>query len=170
METTERKENYKICSRRILASMIDTVIILLFDIVLALPAGMALVNNLVSKTGSSAVALFFSSLFSGAFLLGVDLIYLVGMPLYKNGQTVGLRFFDLKIVSFSGDNPRTKQYLTRFLSILLLASSTFGFALVAEIISIIVSNKHHSCVDEISRTHIIESKEKEDSINVDTTH
>lgn len=170
METTDCKENNKICSRRILASLIDIVIILLFDIVLALPAGMALVNNLVSKTGSSAVALFFSSLFSGAFLLGVDLIYLVGMPLYKNGQTVGLRFFDLKIVSFDGNSPRTKQYLIRFLSMLLLAASTLGFALIVEAISIIVSIKHHSCVDELSRTYIIDLKEKENSTNVDTTH
>lgn len=161
METTNCKNRNNPCSRRILAALIDVAIILLFDIVLSLPAGAALVNNLVSRTGSSSIALFFSSLFSGAFLLGVDLIYLVGLPLYKNGQTVGLRFFDLKIVSFDGDNPKTKQYLVRFLSILLLAASTLGFALIAEMVSIIASKKHHSCVDELSRTCIIDLKEKE---------
>ena len=76
----------------------------------------------------------------------------------------------MKIVSFNGDTPKTKQYLVRFLSILLLAASTLGFALIAETVSIIVSIKHHSCVDELSRTHIIDLKEKENSINVNTTH
>ena len=168
MESSVKKKGSNIVSRHIAAALLDLAILLLCNAVLAIPCIIVFVNELVKNTTAASISNFLVSFFTGAFILAMDLVYLVAMPLYKDGQTVGLRFFDLKIVSLDSSAALTKQYLVRFLGLLLITASTFGFALISEIITISLSSDHNSVIGTLSSTKVIE-KEKEIK-DADTTH
>lgn len=154
MEKALKGKEGSLASRRIAAALIDIAILLLCNLVFSIPCIIAFVNDLISHNDVTCIATMVSALFTGAFSLGMDLIYLVAMPLYKNGQTIGLRFFDLRISSFDSNSAQTKQYLIRFLTLLLLIASTIGFILISELVTICLSSKHKSLVDVLSSTMI----------------
>ncbi len=145
-----------LASRRIAAALLDFALVVLLDLVLCLPSIAILVNTMVDPSFSVVLSNSLIAFVTGAFILGVDVLYLAIYPGYKHGQTLGLRFFDLALCQQDGSPLSARQYVVRATVLVLLAFSTIGISLIVEGIVVGLSRDHRSFTDACSKAYIID--------------
>ena len=145
-----------LASRRIASALLDFALVVLGDLVFCLPAIAILVNTMVDPSFSVVFSNSLIAFVTGAFILGVDVLYLAVLPGYKNGQTLGLRFFDLALCREDGSPLTSRQYLIRATVLVLLAFTTIGVSLLIEAIVVGLSADHRSFTDVCSKAYIID--------------
>lgn len=125
---------------RMLAYLLDSLIILAYIILLAL-----VVFNLYSTSGSEQVYL----------LLALPVaFYSLLSEIFMNGQSVGKKVLKIKVISLDGGNPSFGQYLLRWILRLLDISMTSG---LGAIISIAVTEKAQRIGDLVAGTTLIKT-------------
>lgn len=152
-----------LASRRIAAALLDFALVVLLDFVLCLPSIAILVNTMVDPSFSVVLSNAIIAFVTGAFVLGVDVLYLAIYPGFKKGQTLGLRFFDLALCQEDGSPLSSRQYVVRATVLVLLAFSTIGISLLVEGIVVGLSKGHRSFTDACSKAYIIDVSTKENN-------
>ena len=143
-------------SKRILAYLIDLAIIATISIILLIPAILALVNMFANKTDANIIALFISSFVSGALCLSFAIFYFVCVPVFWEGQTVGKRFLNIRIIDIKvNDGPNAKVMFLREAIRITIFVLTFGLSAIASTLCLCISKKHIAFHEEISSTRVV---------------
>jgi len=155
-------------SRRIIAFLFDLLLNLAVAMILLIPAILAVVNVFVKNNAENIVALFFASLISGALAICFSIFYFVCLPVFWDGQTVGKRFFGIRIIdTTTNETPNAKVMFIREALRILLCIITFGLSLLASFFSLLLSDKHVTFSEEISSTRVVEAIPSKEDIKED---
>jgi uncharacterized RDD family membrane protein YckC len=134
--------DYELASlgERMLAYLLDALIILAYIILLAL-----VVFNLYTTNGNEQVYL---------FLLLPVAFYSLLSEIFMNGQSVGKKVLKIKVISLDGGNATFGQYLLRWVFRLLDISMTSG---LGAIISIAITERAQRIGDLVAGTTLIKT-------------
>lgn len=158
-------------SKRILALLLDLIINILVAVVLFLPSVFALINVFVNNTQANIIALFVASAISGALTVCFSIFYFVCVPVFWDGQSVGKRFFGIRIIDTStNEGPNAKVMFIREATRIILAVFTLGLSSIVSLITLCVTDKHITFHEEISSTRVINMVEKQDNAVKDTDY
>ncbi len=142
---------------RILAYIFDDIICFVLASIFLLMPIISLVSASIEKTEVNVIALFFSSVLGGAGIIIVFILYFIALPTYWKGQTLGKRFFHIKIVTVNGDILLAKTIFIRELSRIFLFVLTFGLSSVTSLITLCITKKHICFHEVLSGTKVIET-------------
>lgn len=136
-------------SHRILAYIIDKVIIIIYSILL----------GIIYLTTASSISFnenwWISVLFIAVFVLPL-LLYNLLMEFFNNGQSVGKMIMKIKVVKSDGSQPTLGNYLLRWL----LRPIDFFFYGGVAILTIVFSKFHQRVGDMAAGTIVIRNNEK----------
>lgn len=140
---------------RFLANAIDFLFLLAITLILILPAIVALINTWVFANKLTSLALFLSSFVGGAVAALHVVFYLIFLPMSWNGQTLGKRFFRIKVVQNDGTPIKFRNMFVRTIASLVVIVLSLGLSLVVEVFNISLSKKHNSIFDVIASTKVV---------------
>ena len=140
--------------RRIVAAFLDFAILIVVDLIIAIPSFIVLINTFFDTLFAVIFSNYLIAASTGAICLAVDALYLVAYPRFRGGQTLGLRFFDLKLSDKDGNPLESRQYLIRAIVTLSLIFLTLGLSMIVEVICICLSPSHRDFTDVVSGAYI----------------
>lgn len=141
---------------RIFANLFDIIVMAALLLLLNFRSLIALINGLVSPTRLDSLVLFMLAFFSGAFTFAVVVVYFVVLPIYWNGQTLGKRFFKIKIIKLDGSDIDFKTIFLREVTRIFLALITFGISAVVDMIVLLATNDGKGFYDYVASTQVID--------------
>lgn len=141
---------------RIFANLFDIVVVSALILLLTFQSLISLINGLVNPSSLDSLALFLLSFISGVFTFAIVLIYFVILPLYWNGQTLGKRFFKIKITKLDGNKIDFKTLFLREASRLLIFILTFGLSAIADTFILIFSKQGIGFYDYVASTMVVD--------------
>lgn len=144
--------------RRIFAFMFDAFLNLLICGVLIIPAVLSFIDIYHSGDFNhyKLVALFISSLGSGALMICVTIFYFVCLPVIWEGQTIGKRMFKIRIISIdTNEGPNAKTMFLRESFRIVIFVITCGLSLIASFLSLCLSDKHTTFHEQLSSTRVV---------------
>ncbi|MFA5687418.1 MAG: RDD family protein [Bacilli bacterium] len=141
---------------RIFANLFDLIVVASLLLLLTFRSIIALINGLVNPSSLDSLALFILSFSSGIFTFAIVLIYFVILPLFWNGQTLGKRFFKIKIMKIDGSEIDFKTIFLRESTRVLLVIMTFGFSALVDMIILIISKQGLGFYDYVSSTQVVD--------------
>lgn len=142
--------------RRIVAAFLDFAVLIVIDLIIAIPSFIVLINTFFDTLFAVIFSNYLIAASTGAICLAVDALYLVAYPRFMGGQTLGLRFFDLKLSDKDGNPLESRQYLIRAIVTLSLVFLTLGLSMVVEIICVCLSPSHRDFTDVVSGAYIVD--------------
>lgn len=143
-------------SKRILAFLFDLALNIAVAMILLIPAILALINIFITTNTPNIIALFISSFISGALVICFSIFYFICLPIFWDGQTVGKRFFGIRVIDVTtNETPNAKVMFIREAIRIVICVLTFGISTLASFIAIIVSEKHVAFHEEISSTRVV---------------
>lgn len=143
-------------SHKIVAALFDLAVMILASIILLLPALAVFIHALAEPSAWRTFSVFLSMFASGAVIAIVVIAYFLFLPYVSHGQTLGLRFFRMRLVNEEGKNVSFKSLLVRSMTSFLLFIFTCGLYAVMEFFIIICSDSHRSFIDVLSGTYTID--------------
>jgi uncharacterized RDD family membrane protein YckC len=143
-------------SHRLMAGLFDFAVLLLASVIICIPAILVLVDALTMPSKDHTYALTLIMFLTGGFVSLADMAYKVAIPYFNHGQTLGLRFFKLQMLSEEGEEVSLKFLLVRAFSSLFLTISTLGLYYLVEVYSLFASPSHRDFADTISKTIVVE--------------
>lgn len=144
---------------RFFAALVDLLVLFAVILIAVIPSIVSFVNALVIGTPQNSFALYVSSFVAGAISLLLVAAYLIFLPIFWRGQTLGKRFFNIQIVK-SDDSPVDfKCMFVRTAAFLALLVLTLGVFLITEIVDVGLSKNHNSVFDILSSTKVVEVSE-----------
>ena len=148
--------------KRILALLLDLFINLLVAVILFLPSLFAFINALINPNQGNVVALFIASAVSGALAVCFSIFYFVCVPVFWDGQSVGKRFFNIRIIDInSKDGPNAKIMFIREATRIILCVFTLGLSSIVSLITLCITDKHITFHEKLSSTRVIDMSGKE---------
>lgn len=141
---------------RIFANLFDLIIMVGLLLLLTFRSIIALINGLVNPSSLDSLALFMQSFISGIFTFAFILIYFVILPIVWNGQTLGKRFFKIKVIKVDGSEIDFKTIFLREVTRVLLVITTFGFSALVDMIILIVSKQGICFYDYVASTQVVD--------------
>lgn len=144
-------------SKRILAMMLDLAIFYAVSLIIAIRPILALIDTLVNHTSSNAWSLFISALLAGGVVVIFMLLYFLILPLYWKGQTIGKRFFGIRIVKENGDEVNFQTlFLRDVIGNMFVILLSFGLSILINLVILLISNKHQTFPDTLAFTKVID--------------
>ena len=99
---------------RIIAALFDFFIVLALSLIALVPAIISFLSYLNDPAQVlNTAALFISAFISGALVVVVLVIYLVVLPVFLGGQSLGKRFFHIRIIKTNGKELDFRAMFTR---------------------------------------------------------
>lgn len=141
---------------RYIAGLFDLSILILGSILITLPALFVFVGAIRHPSDSRMIAVFIVMFLTGSLVAVFDLAYRVGVPYYYGGQTLGYRFFKMRILAENGSAVSLKSLVVRSLSIFFLVIFTLGLYYVVEAIALACSDTHRGFADTLSQTIVVD--------------
>lgn len=141
---------------RIFANLFDIIVMAALLLLLNFRSLIALINGLVSPTRLDSLVLFMLAFFSGVFTFAVVIVYFVVLPIYWNGQTLGKRFFKIKIIKLDGSDIDFKTIFLREVTRIFLAIITFGISAVVDMIVLLITTDGKGFYDYVASTQVID--------------
>ena len=143
-------------SKRILAFILDIFLNLAVSLVLLVPSIIALINIFLNKSEANIIALFISSIFSGALLISFAVFYFVCLPVIFEGQTLGKRFANIRVVDVhTNQGPNAKIMFIREGSRIIIFVLSFGLSIIPSLITLCISKKSTTFHEQISSTRVV---------------
>lgn len=142
---------------RILAFIFDLFMVLAFSFIVCLPAIIIFVNNMVESTPSRLVALSISLFISLNLVVILFIFYFSIVPIFWNGQTLGKKFFFVRIVKSNYEQADFKALFLHALFHFLLLLATLGLSLIVDLITLMSSKKHLTFYDILANTKIVDA-------------
>lgn len=142
-----------------MAGMFDLAVLILGSVIILLPSLLVFIGAMRGVSPTRTLAVYIVMFVTGGMVAIFDLIYRLAVPYFLNGQTLGLRFFRMRIVNEDGSEANLKSLLVKALTILFLVLFTFGLYYLVEAIAVFVSPSHRSFGDVISKTLVVDYDE-----------
>lgn len=141
---------------RIFANIFDIVVIIAGTLLLTFRSLISLIIALVNPTSIDSLALYLSAFGSGALALIVIIAYFIVLPIFWNGQTLGKRFFKIKIIKNDGTDIDFKTIFLREMVRTLLFILTFGVSAFADTMVLLFSRQRIGFYDYVASTQVID--------------
>lgn len=141
---------------RIFANIFDLVVIAAATLLLTFRSLIELITTIVDSTRLNSVALYLSAFGSGALALIGIIVYFIALPIFWNGQTLGKRFFKIKIIRNDGSDIDFKTIFLREMLRTLLFVLTFGVSAFADTMVLLFSKQRIGFYDYVAATQVID--------------
>lgn len=146
----------RIIFNRIFASIFDIFVLFGLAFIVSIPSIACLLNVLSNNSTANIVASFVSSFISGCVSVILIVFYSIVFPAKFEGQTLGMIFFNIKIVKINGGDVDFKVMFIRNTFHLLTIFVTLGFTLIIDLLTLLMTKDHLTFYDILASTRIIE--------------
>lgn len=143
-------------ARRVVAFVIDVILIGVGDFLICLPAITALINALTSTNGSTVLGAAVLCFLCGGLASVGSLLYIVLLPYSTGGQTLGMIFLGLRMSDEKGSKIQAIPLFTQAALMLLLTITTFGVNLLVDLISLFLAKDRRTFVDALSGIYVLD--------------
>ena len=143
-------------SHRIFAGLFDTFIVFALVLIALIPSIVSLINVLISDNAWNVVALYISSVVSGALALVFIILYHIVLPVYLNGQSLGKKYFNIMIVKNNGSPVDFRTMFIRELVRVFVLLTSFGLSIFVDLITLSTSRGRVSFYDTLSSTSVVD--------------
>ena len=143
-------------SKRIGALLLDLLINAAVAAILLIPSIIALINIYVRSNHSNIIALFISSLGSGALIVSFAIFYFVCLPSIWEGQTIGKRVAKIRVVDIAtNEGPNSRVMFLRESTRILIFILSFGLSAITSLLTLCLSDNHITFHEQISSTRVV---------------
>lgn len=158
-------------SVRLMSTVFDFITCFAISLIIMIRAILSFVNALMSPTSADVIALFVSSLIAGSLVVIFVLVYLIAIPTIWKGQTLGKRFFRIKLVKKDGSDIDIKTLFVREITRICLLIVSVGCSAFANFLSLTISKSHLAFHDVIASTRVVSiSENAEEGVSYGNTH
>ena len=141
---------------RIFANIFDLVVIVAIALLLTFRSLISLITALINPTSLDSLALYLSAFGSGALAFMAVIAYFIVLPIFWNGQTLGKRFFKIRIIKNDGSDIDFKTIFLREMIRILLFILTFGVSAFADTMVLLFSKQRIGFYDYVAATQVID--------------
>lgn len=141
---------------RIFANIFDLVVIVAIALLLTFRSLISLIIALINPTSLDSLALYLSAFGSGALAFMAVIAYFIVLPIFWNGQTLGKRFFKIRIIKNDGSDIDFKTIFLREMIRVLLFILTFGVSAFADTMVLLFSKQRIGFYDYVAATQVID--------------
>lgn len=142
---------------RVFATLFDWAIAYAFGLALSFQSILAFVEAVNDSTPANIATAFLNAAITGSIVIIFIIIYFIVLPVYWKGQTVGKRFFKIRIVKSDG---RPADFQTMFIrevfGIILVGLLSLGTSVIAECFTMGLSDSHQSFHDILAATQVVD--------------
>lgn len=142
---------------RIFANIFDLVVIVAIALLLTFRSLISLITALINPTSLDSLALYLSAFGSGALAFMAVIAYFIVLPIFWNGQTLGKRFFKIRIIKNDGSDIDFKTIFLREMIRVLLFILTFGVSAFADTMVLLFSKQRIGFYDYVAATQVIDT-------------
>lgn len=143
---------------RVMAFLFDWLIVYAFSlVVLALPI-IKLISSIHNSVSSSELfSLFLTLIYLGLICFTFIIFYFIVIPIQLNGQTLGKKFFGLRMVKTNGEKVDYLTLIVReLIGKILIDFSTLGLSMITRFLVMIINKEHMSFHDTLASTIVID--------------
>lgn len=148
-------------SRRFVAGMFDLSVLILGSVIIMLPSLLVFIDAMKRPDGSATLSLYFVMFLTGGVVAVFDIVYRVAVPYFLDGQSLGMRFFRMRMLAENGGVVSIKSLLVKALVIFFLVIFTFGLYYFVEAVALFASTNHRSFADTLSQTVVVDLADDE---------
>jgi uncharacterized RDD family membrane protein YckC len=141
---------------RIFANIFDLVVIVAIALLLTFRSLISLITAIINPTSIDSLALYLSAFGSGALAFMAVIAYFIVLPIFWNGQTLGKRFFKIRIIKNDGSDIDFKTIFLREMIRVLLFILTFGVSAFADTMVLLFSKQRIGFYDYVAATQVID--------------
>ncbi|HOC81042.1 MAG: RDD family protein [Bacilli bacterium] len=141
---------------RIFANIFDLVVIVAIALLLTFRSLISLITAIINPTSIDSLALYLSAFGSGALAFMAVIAYFIVLPIFWNGQTLGKRFFKIRIIKNNGSDIDFKTIFLREMIRVLLFILTFGVSAFADTMVLLFSKQRVGFYDYVAATQVID--------------
>lgn len=142
---------------RIFAFLFDLAISYAIAFLIMFESIVALIDAVLTNDTASIFALFGSSLFSGGVTIIFLILYFLILPLKWKGQTIGKKFFKLRIVKLDGT---PVDFMTLFIreviGRILIAAMSVGLSMIVNGTTLVLNEHRLVFHDILASTQVID--------------
>lgn len=144
-------------TNRLIAALFDFFIVMAISLIALIPAIISFLSYINDpEQVMNTAALFISSFISGALVVVVLVLYLIVLPVFIGGQTLGKRFFHIRIVKTNGKQLDFRAMFTREMVHILFLILTIGLVSIVDLIILLSSKNKQSFYDVLASTCVID--------------
>ncbi len=144
-------------TNRLIAALFDFFIVVAISLIALIPAIISFLSYINDpEQVMNTAALFISSFTSGALIVVVLVLYLIVLPVFIGGQTLGKRFFHIRIVKTNGKQLDFRAMFTREMVHILFLILTIGLVSLVDLIILLSSKNKQSFYDVLASTCVID--------------
>lgn len=142
---------------RIFAFLFDLAISYAIAVLMMFESIVALIDAVITNDTASIIALFGSSLLGGGITIIFLILYFLILPLKWKGQTIGKKFFKIKIVKLDGS---PVDFMTLFfrevVGRILVAAMSVGFSGVVNGVTLVLNENRLVFHDILASTQVVD--------------
>ena len=144
--------------RRILSFFLDFLLVSSFSALALTPAIICFIDLMGEPKLMSMISTSITFFVGGALCILLTFAYFVILPSNWDGQTLGKRFFLMRLVKNNGDKVTYKDMFLRITIRAVITLITFGFSIIVDLITLIFSSEHLTFYDVLASTKTVDSK------------
>jgi uncharacterized RDD family membrane protein YckC len=144
-----------------MAALFDVSILILGSVVIIVPSLLVFIAALTRPSFSRTIAVYLVMFLTGALVATFDILYRVAVPYFYRGETLGLRFYKMRLYMEDGSQITLKALLQRALATFFLAILTLGLYYFVEACAVSLGGTHRSFVDTITDTIVVDTDDEE---------
>jgi len=144
---------------RLMAGMFDLSVLILGSVIIMVPSLIVFISAMRQPSMSRTIAVYVIMFLTGSLAALYDVAYRVVVPYFFHGQSLGLRFFRMRLYQENGSEVRLRNLLVKALTIFFLVILSLGLYYLVEAIALFVSPSHRGFADVVSGTLVSDTDE-----------
>ncbi len=159
-------------SHRFMAGLFDFSILILGSVIIVVPSLLVFIAAITRPSPSRTIAVYVVMFLTGALVATFDILYRIAVPYFYKGETLGLRFYKMRIDMENGGQVTLKALLQRALATFFLVILTLGLYYFVEACTVALGDTHRSFVDTMTDTIVVDTDDEEigGTSHADATH
>jgi uncharacterized RDD family membrane protein YckC len=146
---------------RLMAGMFDLSVLILGSVIIMVPSLLVFIDAMRRPSTSRTIAVYVIMFLTGALVAIYDLTYRIAVPYFYHGQSLGQKFFRMRLYQDDGGEVRFRSLLIKALTIFFLVIFSLGLYYFVEAIALFVSPSHRGFADVVSSTIVSDTDEDE---------